>query len=165
MTHRLLDELRLLKASDVIISTNQPLRRDGLPYAQQRRIDDPGVAVYFQLDGRALVIAQDRYWNMPCNIRSIALAIEGLRKMQRHGGDHIMERAFTGFAALPAPDMSPPWWAVLGISEGEGLKEARAAYRRLAAQCHPDAGGDADRMAEINRAWDEAQRVIERRAI
>ncbi|MHB8618502.1 MAG: DnaJ domain-containing protein [Chloroflexota bacterium] len=28
-----------------------------------------------------------------------------------------------------------------------------AAYRRLAARHHPDAGGDAGRMAEINRAW------------
>ena len=159
VTHRLLNELRLLKAEDVIISTNQPLRRDGLPYAQQRRIEDPGVAVYFRVDGRALVIAQDRFWNMPCNIRSIALAIEGLRQMQRHGGDHIMERAFTGFAALPAPKA---WPEVLGFPPdatitGEALG---ARFRALAKEHHPDRGGDPQKFAAITEAVEEGRRAL-----
>lgn len=160
VTHRLFDELRLLKAHDVILSTNQPLRRDGLPYAQTRRIDDPGVAVYFQLDGRSLVMAQDRYWSMLDNMRSIALGIEGLRRMQRHGGDQMMERAFTGFQALPPPSDSKPWWDVLGVPQDCRLHDAQSAHRRLAVKHHPDAGGDTAMMAEINRAWDEAQQAL-----
>jgi len=57
------DELRRIGASSIsiIISTNQPVRNDGLPYAQQRAISDPGVAVYFMRNKRALVMAQDRF--------------------------------------------------------------------------------------------------------
>lgn len=43
----LLNELRLLDAFAVIISSNVPLRRDGLPYATFKEPDDPAVAVYF----------------------------------------------------------------------------------------------------------------------
>ena len=35
--------------------------------------------------------------------------------------------------------------------------EARAAFRRLASENHPDRGGSAERMAEINAAWAKAQ--------
>jgi len=43
---RLIRELKLLKADKIIISSNIPLKRDGLPYATFR-IEDPGIAVYF----------------------------------------------------------------------------------------------------------------------
>ena len=77
-------ELRRLGVKDPVLSSNQPIRPDGSPYAAQRMIRDPGVAVYFVRDCRHLVMAQDRYWRMVDNIRSLAMAIEGLRKMQRH---------------------------------------------------------------------------------
>lgn len=43
----LLKELERLGAIDVIISSNVALRQDGVPYLNQQRIKDPGVAVYF----------------------------------------------------------------------------------------------------------------------
>ena len=46
-----LEELRLLGASNVIISTNVPVKKDGFLYASTRKIDDNGVAVYFSLKG------------------------------------------------------------------------------------------------------------------
>jgi hypothetical protein len=55
-----LDELRLPGARDIVVSTNVQLRRDRLPY-DQRRIEDPGVAVYFMLEKRPLVMARDRF--------------------------------------------------------------------------------------------------------
>jgi DnaJ domain len=45
-------------------------------------------------------------------------------------------------------------YAVLGISSDATLDEVRSARRRLAAQFHPDHGGDAARMGEINIAFD-----------
>ena len=86
-------ELRRLEAKDPVLSSNQPIRRDGAPYAARRIIHDPEVAVYFVRGGRPLVMAQDRYWRLVDNIRSLALAIEGLRKLQRHGGGIMLERA------------------------------------------------------------------------
>ena len=133
VTQRLFDQLRLLDATDIILSTNQPLRRDGRPYAQKRsqQVEDPGVAVYFQLSGRTLSMAQDRFQIVAENVRSLALGLEGLRKMERHGGGEMMERAFLGFAALPAPGQEN-WWDILGLSPDCSLEEARRAYHASA---------------------------------
>ena len=154
---RLMNELRLLGAEGIVLSTNQPLRRDGLPYAATRRIDDPGAAVYFNLNDRSLAMAQDRYDLLTDNIRSLVLAIEGMRKMQRHGGGHMMERAFTGFLALSGPDSNRHWTEVLGASASMSLEEVKDCYRRRARTLHPDRGGHDDAMTEVNLAWERAQ--------
>jgi DnaJ-like protein len=52
--------------------------------------------------------------------------------------------------------MSPDPFTVLGVSPTATLAEVRAARRRLAAEFHPDHGGDATRMGEINVAFDTA---------
>ena len=159
VVERLMRELRLLRATKIILSTNQPLRNDGMPYMAKRLIGDPGAAVYFQLKERNFVMAQDRYWRLHDNIRSLALAIEGLRQMQRHGGGHMMERAFQGFAALPA---AKTWREVLGFGSDflPTTGAVEQVYRNLAKQAHPDVGGSATRMAELNAAVGEARREI-----
>ena len=43
----LVRELNAGRARHVVISTNIPLRRDGLPLANMREPEDPGVAVYW----------------------------------------------------------------------------------------------------------------------
>jgi hypothetical protein len=50
--------------------------------------------------------------------------------------------------------MSSDPFAVLGIGRDATLDEVRTARRRLAARFHPDHGGDATRMGEINVAFD-----------
>jgi DnaJ domain len=45
-------------------------------------------------------------------------------------------------------------FAVLGVDHNATLDEVRSARRRLAAQFHPDHGGDATKMGEINVAFD-----------
>jgi DnaJ-like protein len=146
-------ELRLLDAKDVVVSTNMAVRRDGQPYAARRIIRDPGVAVYFTLNGRQLVMARDLYWDMDHNLRSITLAIAGIRAIERHGGQHMMEQAFAGFEALPAPKSC---WDVLGLYAGASEEAIKQAYRDLAKAAHPDAGGSSAAMAELTRARDEA---------
>ncbi len=44
--------------------------------------------------------------------------------------------------------------AVLGLQEGAGADDIRAAHRRLIQRMHPDVGGSADLAARINRAKD-----------
>lgn len=62
----LLHSLKLLGGRGVIISTNIPLRLDGLPYAGVAEPADPGVAVYFDrwIDQvlKPFVIACDTAW-------------------------------------------------------------------------------------------------------
>ena len=42
-----IEELRRSYTTDLILSMNVDLRRDGLPYANYKEPIDPGVAVYF----------------------------------------------------------------------------------------------------------------------
>lgn len=48
------------------------------------------------------------------------------------------------------------WWQVLGVDRYAGTREIKAAFRRLAREHHPDAGGSTTAMANINRAYREA---------
>jgi DnaJ domain len=55
---------------------------------------------------------------------------------------------------------APDPYAVLGVAPTATLAEVRAARRRLARQLHPDVGGDASRMQEVNRAFDQVVRAL-----
>lgn len=52
------------------------------------------------------------------------------------------------------------WWRVLGVKPDANKDEVMAAYRRKAKQAHPDVGGSAAKMAEINRARAEAEAAL-----
>jgi hypothetical protein len=154
------EELRRIgaKPSTIVVSTNQPVRQDGLPYAQQRNIADVGVAVYFVRDGKALVMAQDRFYSIIGNMRSLTMAIEGLRQMERHGGAVMMERAFSGFLAIAPPDWKKPWREAMGLKpDWQGTpREIKRRYHELAKTRHPDNGGSDELMGQLNVAFTEA---------
>lgn len=46
------------------------------------------------------------------------------------------------------------YYAILGIKDFAEMPDIRRAYRRLALINHPDRGGDAERMKEINGAYE-----------
>jgi hypothetical protein len=166
---RVLDELgRMgLGRDDVVISTNLVLRLDGLPRSDQRGPDDPGVAVYWQdRKGGRKVMAIDRYYRVADNLAAVAATLEAMRAIERHGGAVVLERAFTGFTALPAPGQCAgrDWWIVLEVDRATVTREGcKQAYRRLASQFHPDRpGGSHDAMTELNAAQDAALAEVAR---
>lgn len=143
--------------SDLVVSTNVPLRLDGWPRSDQSEPRDSGAAVYWVDKSKATrCMAIDRYSRVADNLAAIAATLEAMRAIERHGGAEILDRAFTGFAALPNP-ASTDWRSILGLGQNATLDQARASYRRLASENHPDKGGDADRMVAINNAWESAQ--------
>lgn len=158
---RVLQELERLGVSeaDVLISTNLALRLDGLPRSDQGQPGDPGVCVYWQRGKKPMqCMAIDRYDKVADNLAAVAATLEAMRAIERHGGAAILDRAFTGFTALPPPivaGMSRAWWEVLGVPSDATKEAIQTAYRKLASEAHPDKGGTAERMAEINRARDE----------
>lgn len=144
---------------NVILSTNIPLRRDGLPYAGQANPQDPGVAIYFKHKSKDMVFACDTYHDVTDNVWAVCKTIEAIRGIQRWGASDMMERAFTGFTALPAA-RGTSWWEILGISRHSTLTEANDAWKKLAKHHHPDKGGSQEKMYEINRAWHEAEKEL-----
>lgn len=152
----LLRELDLLGARQVIISSNVPVRRDGLPLANASEPVDPGVALYFERKGKPYAIACDTYQKVRHNLRAIGVTVASLRTIERHGSSRMLEQAFTGFASLPAHMVEPSWWDVLEISPEASVQDIVVAHKRLAEKHHPDVGGTHERMARVNRARDVA---------
>ena len=154
--------LRLMGAANLVLSSNVPLRLDGLPYAGEadRHHKDPGVAVYFSWKKEPWVIACDQWDRVKDNLRAVGLTVEAMRMIERTGATELLKRAFSGFKSLPArgeTTSSRAWWDVIGCDAEEDLDEIKAAYRRVAAQIHPDAGGSESAMTELNQAMQQAK--------
>ena len=158
---RLQREVRLLGATGLVVSSNLPLRSDGMPRADVARykIEDPGVAVYFMRDKKQLVMASDVFESVYDNLHRITLALEHMRGLERHGGGTMLERAFEGFQALP--DQSN-WRALLGFKREDvvTLADAEARYREGAKRCHADTGGGHEAMVKLNVAIAQARQEL-----
>lgn len=143
-----------------IISTNLALRLDGMPRSDQREPADPGAALYFEMEGKRQCVPCDAYTTVAQNLAAIAATLSALRALERHGSG-LMERAFTGFTALPSSIVTPCHWRDVLDYHGHSLAEAKQQWRRLMTEHHPDkTGGDGTRAAEINAAWERAQEEL-----
>jgi hypothetical protein len=152
-------EVKRLQGDRIIVSTNIPLKADGTPRAVEwgKSVPDPGVAVYFTRKGKQLCFACDRWIHVQDNMHAIGLTIEALRGIARWGTGDMMEAAFRGFAALPAPGESSgvSWWQVLGVAMNATGEQVREAYRDLVKKHHPDVGGDREKFEQVQKAWEE----------
>jgi hypothetical protein len=176
------NELRMLGAVNAVLTSDLPLRGDGLPYANGRA-EDPGIAVWFLLPDdsgelRELVFACDRYLTHAANMTAVARTIEALRGIERWGVAEAKSRAFSGFAALPpgssgtiddatSGPVKRPWREVLGGSWASGLSAsellliAKSRYRTLMKEHHPDRpNANAALAAELNLAMEDAEREL-----
>lgn len=175
-------EIRRLGGKDPIISTNIPLRADGLPYSdwERRKITDWGVAVYFDYEGQQTVLACDKWDRIEDNMRAVSLAIEAMRGIDRWGVSDMLKRAFMGFKALPAgsyegtltinnepierllaPKGSINWALILGVKVDCTFDQLKAMYREKCRHCHPDTAedgiGDKQLLAIMQKAYEAAK--------
>lgn len=140
-----------LGAVDIVLSSNLKTRLDGLPYSQQGKVEDPGVALYFELDGVEQCIPCDKWDRPEDNVRAIAKTIEALRGIERWGAKEMVNAAFRGFKALPEPDvtvMTPQYFA-----DCEDAQQAKERHRLLAKELHPDRGGNSEEFGEMERQY------------
>lgn len=155
-----------VRDGDAVVSANLVLRLDGRPRSDQNKPDDPGVAVYWQAKhGEPMrVMAIDIYDRVEDNLAAIAATLSAMRAIARHGGARILERAFTGFVALPPPN--DDWWTkVLGLeNEPAPIAESAvmSAYRRRLKDLHPDHGGSgtSEQIERLQAARDLALRRL-----
>lgn len=169
-------ELRALQAKDVLLQTfhtENQLRHDGLPYANARTPDNPGVILTFNSKHGPLSFPCDTYRSWQDNIRAIALAMEALRKVDRYGVTKSDEQ-YRGWKALPGSggtsntltaEEAARIVADLAYRVGGGPHayaaaerilrdpaELRARYREAARGAHPDAGGSTEEFQRLQLA-------------
>jgi hypothetical protein len=168
---RLREEIRKMNISfrdDCVVSSNLVLNLGGDPRSGQPEPVDPGVAVYWITPkGDRRVMAIDIYDRVADNIAAVARTLEYLRGIERHGGAHVMEQAFTGFTALPPPSTC---WQTLGISppaKGETketlIPRIKTAHKFAMMSLPREANGDVRGAAAVNAARDEAIQIAEAR--
>lgn len=152
-------ELSRLGATLPVLSSNITLTLRGTPRSGETP-QDPGIALYFTLKSKRLVLACDKWTAAADNIAAIAAHIDTLRGQQRWGVG-TAEQAFAGYVALPSPDQIN-WRSILGIPTDTevNLLMVEARYRELAFKHHPERGGSEEQMIQINRARDEARREL-----
>lgn len=145
----------------VVLSTNLPLRRDGLPYANTTEPDDPGAAVYWTTpDDQRRVMPCDRWDRVRDNLRAIELSLDALRGLDRWGTPGIVDRAFTGFTALPPAGVD--WRSVFGIGAFAqvSLAQVKEIYHDLSRVAHPDHGGSPHEQQRLNAAMAAATQEL-----
>ncbi|URD99075.1 DnaJ domain [Musa troglodytarum] len=69
-----------------------------------------------------------------------------------NAGAAVSPRSLTVAAALSSSFASSPY-EVLGVPVGASGQEIKAAYRRLALECHPDVGASADEFLRVHAAY------------
>lgn len=155
-TNILRKEMGRMGVRDLVLSTNLRLRNDGYPYSNQAQPRDQGVAVYFTYKKQPMCFACDRWDKIQDNIYAVAMTIDALRGIERWGSGEMVQQAFTGFTALPAPK-NP--WDILELGPNATEEEIDASFREKARFMHPDAGGSAQAFQELNEARRRAKEL------
>lgn len=156
-------ELDLWGAYAAVLSTNVPLRRDGLPYAGKwREPDDPGAAIYWMsAEGEPMALAIDCWGTVRENVRALGIAISCYRGLERTGSKEVQNQAYQGLKRLGSPEAFDPL-VVMGFDGMPAtLEELEARFRQLAKVRHPDRGGDARDFARLTRARAELKQMLE----
>lgn len=98
------NQLRLMGATNIIISCNGQVSSTGA-VVTTGKISDPGVAVYFihKASGKETCVPCDRWDRLEHNLWAVGKTIESMRSIERWGAKEMVDAAFRGFVALPAP--------------------------------------------------------------
>lgn len=157
---RLEDQLERLGAQAVVLSTNLELRLNGQPRAGQRDPDDPGVACWFNLGKKRMVLACDKWTRVADNVAAIAAHIRSIRSVENYGVSSL-EQAFEGYRSLE--DFSSgimPWKRVLGFPDDSrpSLAEVEAKWKMRMKEVHPRLEGESSLQAQqLNVAMQQAR--------
>lgn len=161
-TDRLEQQLDFLGAEAIVLSTNLELRLNGLPRGNQANPVDPGAAVWFNLKGKRMVFACDKWAQVADNIAALAAHIRATRSVENFGVG-TLEQAFAGYRAIEDYSAGIPWRRVLGFKDDERVTRdtAEAKFRDQAKRLHPDlTGEDGVQMRQLNQAIAEARKEL-----
>lgn len=152
-------QLGMIGARWPILSSNLEVRVDGSPVLNRGMPTDPGVCLYFDLKGKPFALACDTFSDIAQNVAAVAAHLEATRAIERYGVATAAE-SLQAFSALPPPAAAKPvrpWWEVFGVDRAAiDADDVRALFKVKAKKAHPDTGGTADAMSELNTALAQA---------
>jgi hypothetical protein len=146
-------ELTKLGARNIVVQAGfrrDQIRQDGWPMGKALPVHAAVIVSFNDREKRPLSFPCHRYSRYDDNLRAIALSLEALRAVDRHGVTKRGEQ-YMGFKAL---DEAKPWSVeeaaqFIAIKGGTSADLVinhsnvyRAAYRKAASTLHPDAGGN-----------------------
>jgi hypothetical protein len=144
-------ELRAHGARRTILEVDmreQDFRLDGMPRASATA-NSPGIVLSFEalrVPGKPnLRYEVGTFWDWRDNVRAVALGLEALRAVDRHGVTRRGEQ-YAGWKALPTGS---------GPSPERGrriIREHGGDVRKALMATHPDHGGDAEKFADVQAA-------------
>lgn len=148
-------EFWYLEAERLVIEadfTERDIRLDGMPRANARQPEFPGVRLAFGSKYGPLIYATDSCAFWQHNVRSIALGLEALRAVDRYGITRRAEQ-YQGWKAIGTGTTEPEMTRDQALDLINGYGGIKAALRAT----HPDHGGDPAAFARVQ----EARRILE----
>ena len=174
-------ELKHLGAKNVAILADfreRDLRLDGMPRGDARAPQHPGVRIAFDSRHGPLTYATDEYEYWQHNVRAIALALEALRAVDRHGVSKTGQQ-YRGWAQLEAGPSAPfsslddaaafvvkhsgehadggDLMVAPGVVDGDMLTRL---YRLAARRLHPDGGGNDRDFMRLQQAKAQLEKAV-----
>ena len=128
-------EVERLDGHEIVMGvglTEADIRLDGQLRANARSYSHPGVEISFDSRFGRLAYATDQYRDWQDNVRAIALSLEALRAVDRHGVSKRGQQ-YAGYAQLAAGGPDP--------DRGRRLVEAAGGVKEALRKHHPDQGG------------------------
>jgi hypothetical protein len=95
--------------------------------------------------------SQDAYRD---NLRCVFYAIQAMRMNEKRGIADTIRKAYL---QIEAPKEQRDPYEVLGVRPDAPTTVIEATYKALAKERHPDAGGNADQMKELNDAYERVK--------
>ena len=114
-----------------------------------QRANETYAAVRFFLRGSLVDVKVDKWDSFATNLRCCYLVIRDMRLAEARGIDAAMKDAY---AQLPAGKVDRDPYEVLGVRSDTDIEDIEAMYKRKAQRAHPDQGGSAAAMVELNAA-------------
>lgn len=121
-------------------------------FPQPEKVGALEATVRFELRSQAVVVSCSSQPTYRQNLRCVGFAVEAMRMNEKRG---IADTLAKAYLMLEAPAAKRDPYEVLGVRPDADLADINAIYRSKAKRLHPEAGGSAEAMTELNEAWEE----------
>lgn len=153
------NELKLLGAKNVLVSSDMQSKQDGTLCRRQYN-EDKGIVIYFELKGEPKAMACDKWDRPEHNIWALKLSIAAIRGLERWGGSEFLDGLFTGFKALPSPGRSVAMNEQY-FSNITNIDHLQLKFKKLVKELHPDTeSGDSKKFQEMMSQYEQAKQIL-----